>query len=115
MSSRPIGTLTSLEGPGRLLIVPALSTLQPEQIRGAACVWCGTALTADALSLGRRLGTFMGVISAWFPRACVPCSSARAERALLIHQRDCGRCAARTWPACCDEAKSLRDLAENQE
>ncbi|EDY42600.1 hypothetical protein [Streptomyces sp. SPB074] len=57
--------------------LPAFDTLTPEQRRGAACVWCGTAVQPgiDDVDLGARRAAAGG--SAWFPRGCRPCAYGR--------------------------------------
>lgn len=92
------------------LSLPAVGTRTPEQIRGAACVWCGTHLTgADAIGLGTRSGNFGGVITAWFPRGCAPCTLADVRKAFNVHPRTCEQCV--DDPTLCEIRKDLRRLA----
>lgn len=98
-----------LEGIATAFPVPRQNSLTPEQIRGAHCVWCSVQLTAAAVSLGRRQGSFMGVVGPWFPRACDPCTRAEAGRVLDIHLRSCERCAG--VPTYCPDRDELTKLA----
>jgi hypothetical protein len=62
------------------LTLPAIGTRSPEQVRGAACVWCDTRLTgATAIDLGVRSGNFAGAITRWYPRGCSHCVRERLE------------------------------------
>ncbi|WP_436735978.1 hypothetical protein [Streptomyces sp. BBFR102] len=58
--------------------LPQPTTLANEQLRGAACVWCGERLdTAMAVDLGARPDpAYSGV--RWYPRACPACAEARS-------------------------------------
>ncbi|EDY44605.1 hypothetical protein [Streptomyces sp. SPB074] len=60
--------------PAGEVILPAVETLTAEQRRGAACVWCATALQPgiDDVDLGARAATWTR--PAWFPRACRSCA-----------------------------------------
>ncbi|MET7914478.1 hypothetical protein ABZU45_00810 [Streptomyces avermitilis] len=92
------------------LPLPKTSGLQPDQVRGGACVWCKDPLTNDtAVDLGARSGTFQGVVSRWFPRGCEPCVSATARRVLRIHVRTCDRCSRDATT--CGTRRALRRLA----
>ena len=93
-----------------VLPVPRQTGLAAEQVRGATCVWCGVHLTAAAVDLGRRHGSFMGVVGPWFPRACDRCTQAQAVRVLEIHVRSCARCT-RPVAMYCPDATALRALA----
>jgi hypothetical protein len=85
-------------------------SLQPDQIRGAACVWCAEPLSnASAVDLGERPGVFGGVDSRWFPRGCTTCVNAAARRVLGIHVRTCDRCSRE--PSACAARRELRQLA----
>lgn len=53
--------------------LPSAEDLTDEQIRGAACVWCGGRLTnATAVSLG-EMPLDVGHRADWFPRSCPNC------------------------------------------
>lgn len=93
-----------------VLGVPRQNNLTPEQVRGAHCVWCATKLTAAAVDLGRRQGSYQGVYGPWFPRACDPCTRKEAARILAIHVTSCERCA-RPLPAYCPDRGALSRLA----
>ncbi|MEQ4196026.1 hypothetical protein [Streptomyces sp. YIM 103828] len=57
--------------------LPAPTTLSDAQLRGTACVWCGSQLTTTtAVDLGIRPDPQFPWAS-WFPRACPPCHRAR--------------------------------------
>ncbi|MFD5026973.1 hypothetical protein [Streptomyces sp. NPDC058373] len=57
--------------------LPHPRTLTDDQLRGAACVWCGTTVTtATAVDLGARPDPSCPWAS-WYPRACPPCAEAR--------------------------------------
>lgn len=96
-----------------VLLVPRQSGLTPEQIRGAHCVWCAAHLTAAAVDLGRRQGSFMGVVGPWFPRACDPCTREEARRILAIHVTSCERCTQPARPYCPDSV-ALGRLAREE-
>ncbi|MFG2277502.1 hypothetical protein ACGFNQ_02290 [Streptomyces asoensis] len=91
-----------------VLPVPRQSGLTPKQIRGAHCVWCSVQLTAAAVDLGRRQGSFMGVVGPWFPRACDPCTRKEARRIFDIHVTSCERCTQSARPYCPDKVALLR-------
>ncbi|MET8554769.1 hypothetical protein ABZV64_07300 [Streptomyces sp. NPDC004959] len=61
-------------------LLPAVETLTAEQLRGAACVWCETALRPgiDDVDLGARRATRNG--PAWFPRGCPRCCYGGEDR-----------------------------------
>jgi len=76
-----------------LLAVPALDELSEEQVRGAACVWCGTTLTTDtAVDLGERKHKRLDGSYSTFPRACRPDAHTAAYSALLDHAPRCEQC-----------------------
>ncbi|MFF9279493.1 hypothetical protein [Streptomyces griseosporeus] len=73
----------------QLPALPSVEELTPEQIRGAACVWCGTRLTAEtAVDLGERRRPGHSA----FPRGCRPCTHTAANRALQDHAPRCEQC-----------------------
>ncbi|KDN73901.1 hypothetical protein DF19_41625 [Streptomyces olindensis] len=90
-----------------LLPLPKVDRQSDEQRRGAACVWCGTKLTAEtARDLGERPtpdGTRI------WPRACTQCVRTEARRVSNIHTRHCQRCLRNT--EACTDRRALRDLA----
>ncbi|MGX9921803.1 hypothetical protein ACWIG4_18335 [Streptomyces sp. NPDC002248] len=53
--------------------LPCPGSLTPRQVRGTACVWCGTPLDPgrDDVDLGARRDHALGIT--WFPRACTNC------------------------------------------
>ncbi|MGE9696191.1 MULTISPECIES: hypothetical protein [unclassified Streptomyces] len=59
--------------------LPAPGALTAEQLRGAACVWCGATLQPgiDDIDLGARRATRNG--PAWFPRGCRLCCYGRED------------------------------------
>jgi hypothetical protein len=61
-------------------LLPALDTLTAEQLRGAACVWCGVVLQPgiDDVDLGARPATRTS--RAWFPRGCRACAVGETGR-----------------------------------
>ncbi|MFI1352672.1 RNA-guided endonuclease InsQ/TnpB family protein [Streptomyces sp. NPDC020898] len=67
------------------LPTPSLGSLQPEQIRGVACIWCGNPLDDSTIDLGLKSGTFMGIVGTWSPKACAECVRAAARRTYPIH------------------------------
>jgi hypothetical protein len=93
-----------------VLLLPRQSSLAPEQIRGAHCVWCSAQLTAAAVDLGRRQGSYQGVYGPWFPRACDPCTRTEASRVLGLHLGSCRICT-RPVPAYCPDRQALTRLA----
>lgn len=97
-----------------LIPVPRQSGLTPEQVRGAHCVWCSAQLTAAAVSLGRRHGSYMGVWGPWFPRACDACTRTQARRVLDIHVVTCVRCSGRSHVSCPD-GQRLHRLAQEEQ
>lgn len=88
-----------------VLPVPALGSLRPEQIRGEACVWGGGLLDADAVDLGRRSGSLMGIVGPWEPRACTDCVRTAVRRALHTHAGTCQLC---SRGEACDTRRALR-------
>lgn len=51
--------------------LPPLSELSEQQVRGAACAYCGIHLdNATAVDLGTRITHRAGSPVRWFPRAC---------------------------------------------
>ncbi|MFF9625462.1 hypothetical protein [Streptomyces griseosporeus] len=73
-----------------MLLPPCeMDGLGPEQIRGAACVWCATGLTAEtAVDLGERRHRSYST----FPRGCRACTRIAANRALQDHAPRCEQC-----------------------
>ncbi|MGW2620336.1 hypothetical protein [Streptomyces sp. NPDC001500] len=92
--------------------VPRQTGLTPEQIRGAHCVWCATQLTAAAVDLGRRQGSYQGVYGPWFPRACDPCTRKEAARILTLHDGSCRICARPPYSRCPDRVALSRLAGE---
>ncbi|MFE9921548.1 hypothetical protein ACFYQA_08190 [Streptomyces sp. NPDC005774] len=89
-----------------MLPLPQVIGLTEPQRRGAECVWCSTALTAEtARDLGERL-TSGGRI---WPRGCTPCVCTEARRIFLLHARHCQSCIRNK--ARCPDRRALRDLA----
>ncbi len=63
--------------------LPHPSALTGEQVRGAACVWCGKPVQAglNDVDLGaRRWRPSGGASIAWFPRTCRACHHVREDR-----------------------------------
>lgn len=51
--------------------LPPLSSLSEQQVRGAACVYCGIHLdNGNAVDLGEQRTGRAGSAVFWFPRAC---------------------------------------------
>ncbi|MFD8577420.1 hypothetical protein ACFV1H_19055 [Streptomyces virginiae] len=51
--------------------LPDVGTLTEDQVRGAACVWCGVILdNATAMDLGERSARIADLAVRWWPRAC---------------------------------------------
>ncbi|WP_327738483.1 hypothetical protein OG749_36480 [Streptomyces nojiriensis] len=51
--------------------LPPVGTLTEDQVRGAACVWCGIVLdNGTAVDLGEQLARIADHVVRWFPRAC---------------------------------------------
>ncbi|WP_445524815.1 hypothetical protein [Streptomyces cyslabdanicus] len=91
-----------------LLGLPALEDLKDAQVRGRACVWCGTGpLTAEtAVDYGEQLSPISDDADSarmrWYPRSCRECrprTGQRAYRALLDHAPGCAECCAAA-PGC---------------
>ncbi|MEV0982618.1 hypothetical protein [Streptomyces sp. NPDC049915] len=77
----------------KLLAVPSLGDQTEAQLRGAACVWDGTPLTAEtAVELGERRHRRLDGHYSTFPRGCASCIGDRAHQALLDHGHTCERC-----------------------
>lgn len=92
-----------------LLALPALDGLSKEQVRGAACIWCATTLTADtAVDLGERRHKRLDGHYSTFPRACRPCTHDAADAALMDHAPRCEQCV--DDAAGCELAVALRRL-----
>lgn len=92
-----------------LLTLPALDGLSKEQVRGAACIWCGTSLTADtAVDLGERRHKRLDGRYSTFPRACHRCVHDAAYGVLMDHAPSCEQCV--DDAAGCDMAVALRRL-----
>ncbi|MET9254609.1 hypothetical protein [Streptomyces sp. NPDC003717] len=73
----------------KLLTLPDVATLTPDQRRGAVCVWGDEQLHADtAVDLGERTGA----AGRWWPRACPRHAGERAHRALFDHAPLCEQC-----------------------
>lgn len=76
-----------------LLPRPGLSELSEEQVRGAACIWCGTRLSAHtAVNLGEERVRLLDGAITMFPRSCRTCVADRAHQALLAHAPACEPC-----------------------
>ncbi|MDH6628755.1 hypothetical protein M2271_006588 [Streptomyces sp. LBL] len=76
-----------------LLPLPALDGLSQEQVRGAACIWCGVRLvTTTAVDLGERRHRRLDGVYSTFPRACRGCAGEAAVRALRDHAGQCEQC-----------------------
>ncbi|MFJ3201044.1 hypothetical protein [Streptomyces sp. NPDC086989] len=53
------------------LPLPPIGDLSEQQVRGAACVYCGILLdNGTAIDLGEQPASRAGVAVRWFPRAC---------------------------------------------
>ena len=75
-----------------LFQLPDLDEQTQDQKRGAACVWCGTGLSAEtAVDLGERRHRGPGHFST-FPQSCRPCAQTAANRALQDHVQCCEQC-----------------------
>ncbi|MFH8805463.1 hypothetical protein ACH4F6_38980 [Streptomyces sp. NPDC017936] len=89
-----------------MLPLPQVIGLSDPQRRGAACVWCGTGLTAEtARDLGERPAPDGGLL---FPRSCTPCACKEARRVFALHTRSCRRC---TVHRRCEDRQLLHALA----
>ncbi|OIJ90901.1 hypothetical protein [Streptomyces colonosanans] len=92
------------------LALPAVGTRTPEQVRGAACVWCEDELSnADAVDLGQRSGNFAGQVTRWFPRGCARCVRVAVRTEYANHAGTCEQCA--DDPTVCEIRRDLRRLA----
>lgn len=97
-----------------LLTLPPLERLTQEQVRGAACIWCKTALrTATAVDLHERRHRRLDGHYSTFPRACHPCTRTAAHDALTTHHGTCEQCVDDT--DACDTATALRSLAREHQ
>lgn len=104
----PPETATAVTGVA-LLDLPNLDGLTQNQVRGASCIWCDTALrTATAIDLGERKHKRLDGHFATFPRACRPCTLDAAETALSEHAGMCEQCA--DDASICTHAGLLRKL-----
>jgi hypothetical protein len=73
--------------------LPEFDTLTQAQVRGAACVFDGVALSAEnAVDLGERKIRRPGEQVAWFPRACRRCAMEQSMVALQEHSGSCEPC-----------------------
>ncbi|MFI1371365.1 hypothetical protein ACH4UY_05045 [Streptomyces longwoodensis] len=95
--------------PVDLLELPPLAGLAEDQVRGAACVWCATALSTDtAVNLGGRRHRRLDGAYSTFPRACRPCTRAAGIRALADHAPLCEQCTDN--PSACADGMALQRL-----
>ncbi|MGW2936926.1 hypothetical protein ACWDA7_34910 [Streptomyces sp. NPDC001156] len=89
--------------------LPGVGDLGEQQQRGAACVWCGTSLTAEtAVDLGERRIRVLDSHVTVFPRGCGPCTAEAALRSLHDHAPGCDLCVAEAGS--CDVGVALRRL-----
>ncbi|MDH6629039.1 hypothetical protein M2271_006874 [Streptomyces sp. LBL] len=89
----PPEAASTTASPLLLLPLPALDGLSQEQVRGAACVWCGVRLvTTTAIDLGERCHKRLDGAYSTFPRACRGCAGEAAVRALRDHAGQCEQC-----------------------
>lgn len=89
-----------------MLPLPQVIGLTDPQRRGAVCVWCKEALTAEtARDLGERPAPDGTRI---WPRGCTPCVCAEARRVFRLHPRTCRTC---DTGMRCDDQQALRALA----
>lgn len=111
MPSDTANSFTSATAALATLTLPTPARLKPAQVRGAACVWCGTVLHGeDAVDLGQRYGSVMGVYGRWFPRGCRACTLAPAQDLYATHKGSCEQCTAE--PVLCETRRTLRALVE---
>ncbi|AVH57900.1 MULTISPECIES: hypothetical protein [Streptomyces] len=91
------------------LPLPSVDALSEEQLRGAACVWCKTPLTAEtAVNLGERRVRIRSSHTTAFPRGCRRHAGEAAYRALLDHAPSCEQCVDNADR--CDTNTALRHL-----
>jgi hypothetical protein len=92
-----------------LLPLPAWRDLSDQQVRGAACVWCGIFLAPPtAVDLGvRRIKVLDGHLNT-YPRACRTCMRAHVLQAETDHRAMCEQCV--DDHTVCDTARALRHL-----
>ncbi|MFD5266767.1 hypothetical protein [Streptomyces sp. NPDC058335] len=77
-----------------IISLPPLDGLAEEQLRGAACVWCGAGLTTDsAVDLGERRHKRLDGHYSTFPRGCPVDVTRAAVQALHDHAGSCEQCA----------------------
>jgi hypothetical protein len=77
----------------KLFILPSLTGLTEDQVRGFACVWNGEPLTDDtAVALGKRTAKRAGAPVDWHPRACRDCVQLAAYTNLHTHAGVCEQC-----------------------
>lgn len=106
MPGKPTSTPTSIDVLD-LLPLPKTTTLTAEQLRGAVCAWCSSALTAEtARDLGERPAPNGGVM---FPRGCPGCVRSQAVHVYNGHSRSCEQCV--DDPTLCDTRRGLRRAA----
>lgn len=101
-----------------VLALPALDTLNNEQIKGQACVWCRVQLTIEtAVPLGEHMAPVEGTASIagmrCFPRACHGCVSDRSHRGLFAHGSTCKLCAAKETAEDCSVGRGLYRLVRD--
>ncbi|MFI2432003.1 hypothetical protein [Streptomyces sp. NPDC018693] len=90
-----------------VLGLPARETLDDEQQRGAACVWCNHELNAEsAIDLGEQAPP-----DRWFPRACRPCVGVRAWPGVLSHAMACTSTCGGQSGHLCDTGRLLYRLS----
>jgi len=92
-----------------LMDLPAVGDLSEQQVRGAACVWCGIVLHSGiAVDLGQRSVRLLDGAVTMFPRSCRRCVADRAYQAILGHTMSCEQCV--DEPARCDTGRALNRL-----
>ena len=73
-----------------MLALPLTTSLTGDQLAGAACPWCGRALSEEGgIHLGQRPGPWGEAIC---PRGCQACVHKSATRTLAAHRTVCQRC-----------------------
>lgn len=94
-----------------LLTLPALDGLSERQLRGAACVWNGVALSpATAVDLGAHTAARADDPAPRYLRACRHCVAHQAHRALLDHGSTCELCALHETAGQCAIGRGLYRL-----
>ncbi|MFF9284880.1 hypothetical protein [Streptomyces griseosporeus] len=79
------------------LMLPEPVGLTEDQLRGAACVWCGERLTIEtAIDLGEHTAqsgaNSRDLGGRWYPRSCRPCVYHAALGHLHAHALGCAGC-----------------------